>query len=52
MESSLLWYDIYLYKLMGLGFELNMYDTCVAKSMVEENNAPSSGIWMIKKSLA
>ena len=35
MESTLLLYDLYLYKLTGLNFELNPYDKCVVKNMVE-----------------
>ena len=31
MESLLLYYDLYLSKLIGFDFELNLHDKCVAK---------------------
>lgn len=34
IESALLWYQLYVKTLKGLGFKLNSYNTCVANKMI------------------
>ena len=36
MDSTLLWYDLCLSKLMLWGFEINTYVKCVVNKIVEE----------------
>ena len=36
IESAMLWYNLYVNTLKGMGFEINPYDTCVANKMVNE----------------
>ena len=35
LRSALLWYKLYSTKLQGMGFILNLYDTCVANKDIE-----------------
>ena len=35
LESALLWYNLYVHTLQGLGFELNPYDMCVANKIID-----------------
>ena len=35
VQSSLLWYELYLSTLKDVGFELNLYDQCVGNANIE-----------------
>ena len=35
IESALLWYELYVKTLKGMGFKLNPYDRCVANKMIK-----------------
>ena len=35
IKSALLWYNIFSTALDGLGFEINPYDRCVVKKVIE-----------------
>ena len=35
LRAALLWYELYVSKLQGLGFKLNPYDLCVANKMIQ-----------------
>jgi len=35
VKSALLWYELFTETLIGMGFELNPYDPCVANSMID-----------------
>ena len=36
-QSTLLWYDLYANKLEDMGFEINPYDKCIVKKMINGN---------------
>ena len=36
IESTMLWYNLYVNTLKYLGFSINRYDICVAKKMLDE----------------
>ena len=38
LESAMLWYNLYITTLKGIGFELNLYDPCLLTRSSMTNN--------------
>ena len=45
IESALLWYQLYVSTLKGMGFKLNPYDKCVANKMI--NGKQCTIVWYV-----
>ena len=45
LESAMLWYNLYVTTLKGMGFELNPYDLCVANKII--NGKQCTIVWYV-----
>ena len=45
LESTMLWYDLYLTTLKRMSFELNPYDVCVANNII--NDKKCTTVWYV-----
>ena len=45
LESTMLWYNIYVKTSKGMGFEVNLYDLCVTNKII--NGKQCTIVWYV-----
>ena len=45
LESTMLWYNLYVTTVKGMGFELNPYDLCIANNII--NGKQCTFVWYV-----